>query len=90
MPKILTNPFIDNYPKLDVHGESSDSVLLYVEDFIRDNLKLKQLKIVIIHGKGEGILKKVIHEYLKTNENVLNYQLDLNNLGITIVDLKEK
>lgn len=89
-PKISTNPFIDIYPKLDVHGETSDSVLLYVDDFIKDNLKLKKYTIVVVHGIGEGILKKTIHEYLKTHDKVLEYKLDSFNLGTTIIKLKEK
>lgn len=88
MRKTLMNPFINTYPSIDVHGETSDSVLLYVKEFINDNLKLNKKNIVIIHGIGKGILKSTIHSYLKTNKQVLEYKLDPFNLGITIIKLK--
>lgn len=90
MRRILTNPFIDSYPKLDVHGETRDSVNILVKEFINDNLKLKNENIVIIHGIGEGILKKEIHNYLKTNKNVIEYKLDGMNIGATIIKLKTR
>lgn len=88
MRRILTNPFIEVYPKIDVHGETRDSVVPIVDVFIKDNIKLKNPRIVIIHGNGKGILKEEIHNYLKHNKNVLGYHLDIYNIGTTIIDLK--
>jgi len=62
--------------------------LVLVNEFINDNIKLKNKKIVLIHGKGTGILKKVIHEYLKNDKRVLEYKIDNLNDGITIVTLR--
>ena len=45
-------------------------------------------KFVIIHGVGEGILKKTTHETLKKNKNVLEYAICYNNPGSTLVRLK--
>ena len=41
-----------------------------------------------IHGRGEGILKKQVHEILKKHPKVLNYYIDGMNLGATMVELK--
>ena len=49
-------------PKIDVHGETYDSVSLILSRFVDENYKLGNRVIVIVHGKGEGILKKRIHE----------------------------
>ena len=73
---------------LDVHGETRDTVSYLVTSFIQDNLKLKKKHIVIIHGKGQGILKEKIHELLKKNPNVERFHLDGMNLGATEVVLK--
>ena len=89
-PKTLTNPFIDFYPHLDVHGETRDSVTLLVKEFIQDNKKLGNKQIVIVHGIGAGILKEEIHNYLKKHQDVREYKLANNNLGITIVHLNIK
>lgn len=88
MQKTLMNPFIDSYPKLDVHGETRDSVIVLVKDFINDHKKLRTDTVIIVHGVGEGILKREIHHYLKTNNDVLDYKLDSFNIGVTIVKIK--
>jgi len=78
----------DYYPKLDVHGETRDTVNFVLKEFINDNIKLNQDIIVIIHGKGEGILKREVHYLLRQNRNVLQFHLVLENPGMTIVKLK--
>lgn len=88
MRKMLTNPFTNSYPKIDVHGETRDTVNVIVKDFINDNIKLKNKHIIIIHGIGEGILKKTIHAYLKTDNRIADYKLESSNPGSTIITLK--
>lgn len=82
------DPFLVNLPHLDLHGEYVDSAIVLVDDFIKDNIKLRNYKIVIIHGKGSSILKNAIHEYLKKDRRVDNYYLDIN-IGQTVVELKK-
>lgn len=82
------DPFLVNLPHLDLHGEYVDSAIFLVDDFIKDNIKLRNYKIVIIHGKGSNILKNSIHEYLKKDRRVDNYYLDIN-IGQTVVELKK-
>lgn len=84
----IVNPFIDFLPSIDLHGMDRVYAKIKVEEFINDNIKLKNKKIVIIHGKGEGILKDEIYKFLKKNKYVLNYKLDGFNTGVTIVELK--
>lgn len=84
------DPFIEILPQLDVHGEYEDTVMTVVNDFIIDNYKLGNSKIVIIHGKGEGILKRKIHSSLAKNKYVSKYYLYNLNIGCTIVELKKK
>ena len=80
---------LSKYPKIDIHGETTDTALFVVNDFINDNLKMKNEYIVIIHGKGTGVLRKKVHEILKNNKMVEKYELDVMNLGQTIVKLKK-
>lgn len=75
-------------PKIDVHGETYDSVSLILSQFIDDNHKLGNKYIRIVHGKGEGILKNRIHELLKINRKVENFYLNNWNIGETIIVLK--
>lgn len=76
-----------NIPSLDLHGENRDSARVLVNEFIKDNCKLKNNMIVIVHGIGTGILKKEVHSILKINKNVKKYYLDNFNIGCTIVEL---
>lgn len=76
-------------PSLDVHGETYDSVSLYVNQFVDDYYKLRYKYIVIIHGKGSGVLKRRVHELLKCNKKVSDFYLDNWNIGQTIVVLKD-
>lgn len=78
--------FLDIYPQLDLHGEYTTTIKTLVENFINDNIKLKNYKVVIIHGKGKGALKKELYLLLKENKKVISYKLN-NNLGSTIVEL---
>ena len=75
-------------PFLDLHGETRDTIEYLVKDFIQDYLKLKNKHIVIIHGKGQGVLKKKVHEILKKDINVETFHLNGMNLGATEVILK--
>lgn len=84
----LSNIFTNNLPSLDLHGENSETARVLIQDFIRDNKKLKKDKIVIIHGKGTGILKKTTHDVLKRSKDVTEFQIDFYNEGSTIVRIK--
>ena len=80
--------FYNSLPVLDLHGENREISRILVNEFINDNLKLKNDKVVIIHGIGSGVIRKEVLETLKKNKNVLNYKTDFMNPGCTIVELK--
>ncbi len=44
--------------------------------FVQDALAARLKKIVVIHGKGEGVLKSEIHQYLDRLANGSGIQLD--------------
>lgn len=81
------DPFINILPRLDVHGFTRDTVLVPVSEFINDNLKLGNNKIVIVHGLGEGVLKKAINTHFSHDRRVKKIYGDCFNLGITIIEL---
>lgn len=86
--KKIDDPFIASFPCIDLHEFDRISAVIKVKEFIMDSLKLKKYDIIIIHGKGTGVLKESIHNYLKTDKRVLEYKTDNQNDGITIVKLK--
>lgn len=82
------DPFLYNLPHLDLHGYDRTGAVAMIKMFIDENLRMGEKKIIIVHGKGTGILKKSTHEYLKTNNKVLSYKTNNYNDGETIVVLK--
>lgn len=49
--------FIDSYPKLDLHGFDRESARVAIQDFVKEQFILKREVIVIVHGRGTGILR---------------------------------
>ncbi len=78
----------NSYPRIDLHGYDREYASFLVKDFIRDNHKLGKKNLIIIHGKGLGILRKQIHHDLSKNKLVDTYQINMYNDGETIVKLK--
>lgn len=87
---------IDNYmlyknlPTLDLHGENRFNAVVLADEFIKDNLKLGNELILIVHGIGTGILKESIHRFLKTKREVKAYRTDIFNSGVTVIELDTK
>ena len=80
--------FIDNLPSIDLHGFDCDYARVKINEFINDNKIMKNSVVVIIHGVGSGIIKKVTHDTLKKNKDVIDYRLFYNNTGVTIAKIK--
>ncbi|MCI9233573.1 MAG: Smr/MutS family protein [Bacilli bacterium] len=77
--------FIDQYPKLDLHGYDRETARVAILDFIQENKKLKQEIFVIVHGVGSGILRETTKQILSKNKLVLEFKTYYYNSGCTIV-----
>ena len=88
MSKTIKDPFTFHFPHIDIHGETTATCIAIINSFIKDNIKLRKKHIIIIHGKGSGVLRKATHDYLKKNKYVTKYYIDGLNDGQTIVELK--
>ncbi len=78
-----------NTPSLDLHGMDREITRILVNEFIYDHYRMGSNKVVIIHGRGTGILKKTVHDVLKKNKYVENFYLDFFNIGTTVVSIKK-
>ena len=81
------SPFLNILPSIDVHGFTRKTVYVPVSDFINDNIKLRNKKIVIIHGIGYGILRDEINRRFKRDKRVKKLYLSIDNAGCTIIEL---
>jgi DNA mismatch repair protein MutS2 len=76
---------------LDLRGKGADEALQMVQKYLDDAYLLRIKEVSILHGKGEGILRRVIRDYLSGSEEVQSFedeQLDRGGSGITKVVLK--
>ncbi len=68
-----------------------EEALPIVEKYIDDALLAGYEQVRIVHGKGTGTLRKVVHEYLSQHPQVKSFRLATTNEGgegVTIVSLK--
>lgn len=77
--------------EINVIGYTLEDAIWTIDKYL-DNASLSTLNAVrIVHGKGEGILRKGIQNFLKTNKHVKNYRIGTfgeGEMGVTIVELK--
>ncbi len=76
---------------LDLRGKTADEALQLVQKYLDDAYLLRIKEVSILHGKGEGTLRRVIRDYLSGAEEVISYedeQPDRGGTGITKVVLK--
>jgi len=76
------------YPVIDLHGRTVDEVFDLLDSFIRKNQR--QERIMVIVGKGRGIIKKKVLEYLKMAHYSWVYERSggVSNPGALLVDLE--
>jgi DNA mismatch repair protein MutS2 len=78
-------------PDIDVRGQRAEEALMNIRNFIDDAIVLRTSTLRILHGKGYGILKEVIRNYLKTEPAVHSFRdehIQLGGAGITVVELE--
>jgi DNA mismatch repair protein MutS2 len=78
-------------PLLDVRGMRAEEVEPLLIQFLDDAILLSQGQLKIIHGKGEGILRKVVRDRLKKTRGVSLFtdeHADRGGDGATVVVLK--
>ena len=77
--------------ELDLRGENLEEALIEVDRFIDEAFLSNLGQVYIIHGKGTGILRTGIQEYLRKHKHVKSYRLGNygeGGTGVTIAELK--
>jgi DNA mismatch repair protein MutS2 len=76
---------------LDIRGKRVEEVTTLLDQFLDDAILLSQHEIKILHGTGEGVLRKVIREKLKSVKGIASFadeHVERGGAGITVVVLK--
>jgi len=78
-------------PQLSIRGMRGNEAMKEVQRYIDDAVAAGRQEVQIIHGKGEGILKKLVHEYLEKRPEVKSYEIapiQQGGAGCTVVTFK--
>jgi DNA mismatch repair protein MutS2 len=76
---------------LDIRGKRVEEVNAVLDQFLDDAILLGHAEVKILHGKGEGVLRKVVRDRLKATKGVASFadeHVDRGGDGITVVVLK--
>lgn len=76
---------------INVRGKLLEEALSDVDKYLDDAFIAKLEKVTIIHGRGEGILRRGIHELLEKNKHVKDFRdghFNEGGSGVTVVSLK--
>ena len=76
---------------IDLRGVKAEEALKTVQNYIDDAILLNVGEVRILHGKGTGVLRKVIREYLGTINEIKAYNdaaIEQGGHGITVVRFK--
>ena len=77
-------------PDIDIRGQRAEEALSNIQAFIDEAIMLNVHELRILHGKGNGILKEVIRNFLKADPIVRSFRdehVQFGGSGITIVEL---
>jgi DNA mismatch repair protein MutS2 len=91
----MTQETMDDHRKnfkqdIDVRGMRGDEALQAVQYFIDDAILVGMNRVRILHGKGNGILRQLIRQYLASEPAVTHFadeHVQFGGAGITVVDL---
>lgn len=76
--------------EIDIRGQRAEEAITNIQAFVDEATMLNVHEIRILHGKGSGILKEVIRNYLTSDPVVKSFRdehVQFGGAGITIVEL---
>ena len=76
---------------IDVRGKSLDDAVMDVDKYLDDATMAGLKEVTIIHGRGEGILRKGLQEMMRSHKHVKRFRkgnFDEGGDGVTVVTLK--
>lgn len=79
-------------PEINLIGMTSDEAIMTLDKYLDDAFLSHISPVRIVHGKGSGILRNAVHNYLKRQKHVKSFRLGSfgeGDYGVTIVEFKD-
>ena len=76
--------------ELDLRGKTADEAIAELAVFMDTAIRAKIPYVTIIHGKGTGVLRSVVHSELKNMKHIRSFRLGTfgeGEAGVTIVNI---
>ena len=76
--------------EIDIRGQRVEEAISKIQEFIDEAIMFEVAQLRILHGKGHGILKESIRNFLRSEPMVRSYKdehVDFGGAGITVVNL---
>lgn len=70
-----TNKTRNATTEINVIGYNVEEAIFTIDKYLDDSALAKIQTVRIVHGKGTGILRKGVHDFLKTNPHVKSFRL---------------
>jgi DNA mismatch repair protein MutS2 len=77
-------------PEIDIRGVRGEEAINQVRDLIDNALIVQHRNLRILHGKGNGILRQLVRQYLATVDVVKSFRdehVEFGGSGITVVEM---
>jgi DNA mismatch repair protein MutS2 len=77
--------------QVDIRGANVDEAVEILGKFLDDAAIAGLSEVTVIHGKGTGMLRNGVHQYLKSNSHVKSYRLGKygeGENGVTVVSMR--
>ncbi len=87
----MSEKFANFSTRLDVRGQRAEEVLPRLMGFVDEASVFGADELRIVHGKGNGVLREVVRNYLRTHERVASAydeHVERGGAGVTIVRMK--
>lgn len=78
---------------IDLHTFSPKEISSLLEEYLEECLKKGLKEVRIIHGKGKGVQRNIVHSFLEKSPLVDSYEIapdEQGGWGATLVQLKKR
>lgn len=90
--KLKMNKTASISPEINLIGMTSDEAIMTLDKYLDDAFLSHISPVRIVHGKGSGVLRNAVHNYLKRQKHVKSFRLGSfgeGDYGVTIVEFKD-